>query len=165
MTEHQTHHHPEDWDEPVEIPEVRGDLERIVVAFDGSDNSERALAYAERVAQMSSAEIIVVTAYDPPITVRRRGILLVEQAQREMEEDATELASEATQLLVGRGNRARALVVRGDTTEAILDAVEHEDADLVVIGRRSHTGLRGRVLGSTSEQVARHAECPVLLVS
>ena len=136
---HQTHRHPDDWDEPVEIPEINHDISAILVPFDGSAGSERGLAYAEMVARITNAEISVLVAFDPPLTVRRRGILLVEQQRAELEEDAKELATEATEALIQRGSRAKAIIVRGDPVQAILEAIESDDPDLVVIGRRGST--------------------------
>jgi nucleotide-binding universal stress UspA family protein len=160
---HSTHRHPDDWDEPVEIPEINREIGRILVPFDGSAGSERGLAYAELVAQIASAEIVIVVAFDPPMTVRRRGILLVEQAREEMQEDATELAEEAATLLIQRGHRARGIVVRGDPVQAILETIESEAPDVVVIGRRGLNQFEGVMLGSVSQRVASHATIPVLL--
>jgi nucleotide-binding universal stress UspA family protein len=164
MSGHTTHQHPADWDEPVAIPEIGSDVSSILVPFDGSAGSERGLAYAELVARVTNAEIAVLVAFDPPVTVRRRGILLVEQARAELEEDARELATEAAEALIERGSRARGIVVRGDPVQAILEAIETDEPDLVVIGRRGLTTFEGVMLGSVSMRVASHAQVPVLLV-
>jgi len=160
---HTTHRHPDDWDEPVEVPEINREISRILVPFDGSAGAERGLAYAELVAQIAAAEIVIVVAFDPPMTVRRRGILMVEQAREEMQVDATELAEEAAGLLIQRGNRARGIVVRGDPVQAILETIDTEEPDLVVIGRRGLNQFEGVMLGSVSQRVASHARVPVLL--
>jgi nucleotide-binding universal stress UspA family protein len=47
---------------------------------------------------------------------------------------------------------------------AICEFAESMDADLIVIGSHGHTGLMHMLLGSTAEQVVRHAKCPVLVV-
>lgn len=39
-----------------------------------------------------------------------------------------------------------------------------KDADLVVVGSRGMGGFKGLRMGSVSEQVTRHAHCPVLVV-
>ena len=47
-------------------------------------------------------------------------------------------------------------------TTAILERAE--DADLVVVGSRGHGGFVGLMLGSVSNQVVHHADCPVVVV-
>jgi nucleotide-binding universal stress UspA family protein len=152
-------------EEPLEIPKLEGDVRRVLVPVDGSAGSERGLAYADLVARLTGAEIVVVVAFDPPLAIRRRGILQTEHLQVEMEKDARDLATEAAELLIERGRSARAVIVRGDPAEGILEIAESEHADLIVMGRRGLGRLRGVLVGSVSERVARHAECPVLLAN
>jgi nucleotide-binding universal stress UspA family protein len=163
----ETNRHTEDWnwEEPLQIPDVKDAVEKILVPVDGSPGSEKGLAYASLLASMTKAELVVVVAFDPPLTVRRRGILQAQHVKSEMEEDAKELAKEAAQLLTDRGHNARAVVVRGDPVEAILEIAESDQADMIVMGRRGLGRLAGLLLGSVSERVARHASVPVLLAS
>jgi nucleotide-binding universal stress UspA family protein len=161
---------PADWDSPVEIPEVETSLEKILVPFDGSRAAERALGYAAAFARYSGGEIVVVVAYDAPITARRRGGITLEGLRSEMEAEAHELASESASLLAERGLRARAIVVRGDIADAILDTIDEEAADIAVIGR---TGLTSEARGderrewgsgSVTDKIVRHASIPVMVV-
>lgn len=154
-----------DDDEPLEIPEIPGRLDRVLVPVDGSTGSERGMAYASLVAGATGAELIVLVAYDPPMAIRRRtGMLEVLHERTEMEQEAKDLAEEAVQLLIGRGHSARGIVARGDAAEAIIETAEQEQADLIVIGRRGLSRLKGLLVGSVSERVARHSIVPVLLV-
>ena len=57
------------------------------------------MGYAAAFANYSGGEIVVVVAYDPPITVRRRGGITLEGLRTEMEEEAHDLASESAGLL------------------------------------------------------------------
>jgi nucleotide-binding universal stress UspA family protein len=161
---------PADWDAPVEIPEVETSLEKIAVLFDGSRASERALGFAAAFARYSGGEIIVVVAYNAPMTRRRRGGITVEGLRSEMEEEAHELASESVTLLIEKGLRARAIVVRGDIADAILDTIDAEAANIAILGR---TGLTSEARGgdrrewgsgSVTDKVVRHATIPVMVV-
>jgi nucleotide-binding universal stress UspA family protein len=165
MPEPNRHTEEWNWEEPLQIPDIKGAVEKILVPVDGSPGSEKGLAYASMLASITRAELVVVVAYDPPLTVRRRGILQAQAAKSEMEEDAKELAREAAELLTKRGHDARAVVVRGDPVEAILEIADSEGADMIVMGRRGLGRLAGLLLGSVSERVARHAGIPVLLAS
>ena len=152
-------------EEPLQIPEIHGEVDRILVPVDGSPGSERGLAYADLVARATGAELVVVVAYDPPLAIRRRaGPLEVFHERAEMEQEAKDLAAEAVDLFTGRGHTARAIVVRGDPAESILEMAERERVDLIVMGRRGLGRLAGLLVGSVSERVARHSNVPVLLV-
>jgi nucleotide-binding universal stress UspA family protein len=56
------------------------------------------------------------------------------------------------------------LVSFEDPAEYILEIVKDEGYDLVVIGNRAGNQSERYSLGSVTEKVARHAECPVLIV-
>lgn len=172
MTDHQ---YPEDWAEPVVVPDVVTDFRTILVPFDGSHSAEQALGYAVVLANGRDAEIVVVVAYNPPVTIRRRGSLVVPDARAEMLAEAEALASEAAGLLGSKGCRARAIVIEGDPVDGVLQAAADENADIILMGRRGLSselrtiqklvsGLSGGVHGSVAEKVARHATVPVLLV-
>jgi nucleotide-binding universal stress UspA family protein len=52
----------------------------------------------------------------------------------------------------------------GLSSEALLEAIQEHDPDLVVLGTRGHTGLKHLLLGSTAERVVQHSPCPVLTI-
>jgi nucleotide-binding universal stress UspA family protein len=62
------------------------------------------------------------------------------------------------------GVNAEFLLWDGDPGDAIAAAAEAEHADLVVVGTRGRSGAERMLLGSVSDHVVRHAECPVLVV-
>ncbi len=150
---------------PLAIPDIDPSIRRILVPVDGSAGSEIGMAWADLIARTVDAEVVVIVAFNPPSAIRRRGILETEHLRIEMEQDAKEVATEATQLFLDRGRRARALVVVGEATEAILDTAESEQVQLIVMGRRGMGRLQGLLVGSVSERVARLATVPVFLAT
>ena len=62
------------------------------------------------------------------------------------------------------GVNAEFLVWEGDPGGSIAAAAEAENADIVVVGTRGRSGAERMLLGSVSDHVVRHAECPVLVV-
>jgi nucleotide-binding universal stress UspA family protein len=52
----------------------------------------------------------------------------------------------------------------GDYANRILSVAKNEDADIIVMGRRGLSNLKGFVTGSVSHKVAQRAECSVLTV-
>lgn len=166
---------PEDWEEPVRIPEVTLPT-RLLVPFDGSHNAERALAWAATTAAATGGEVVVMVGYEQPLTMRGRGAAYIEAVRDDLEAEAKGLAAEAVSLLVGRGVTARGLVVKGDVAHAILDTVESEACDLLVIGRQGLSAevggvtgaldrMRDMLQGGVTDKIVRHSPVPVLVVS
>ncbi len=115
----------------------------IVVGFDGSDVSQRALEAAADLAGYGSTLTVV--------SVRNGGSGHSEGA-----------VAHARERLQQRGILARYLEPVGDAAEQLLDAAHRLDADVIVLGRRTSTVSPHP--DSMSEQVARRAHCDVLLV-
>jgi nucleotide-binding universal stress UspA family protein len=57
------------------------------------------------------------------------------------------------------------LVLDGEPTNAVLEAIDRRAPDLVALGTRGLTGLRRLHHGSTAGAIARGARCAVLLAS
>lgn len=167
-------HRPDDWEDPVRLPAIAAP-QRLLVPLDGSHCSERALAWAKMVAETASAEVIVVVAFEQPLTMRGRGAAYVETVRDELEQEATLLASEAVALFHEAGLAAKGVVVKGEPARAILDTADSEGSELIVMGRHGLTAevrgggspldrFRELLQGGITDKVTRHATVPVLVV-
>jgi nucleotide-binding universal stress UspA family protein len=135
-------------------------MRRIVVGFDGSDHSRKAL---ERAADLASeAELTVVCAAGIS-ELSRHAPGEVPLEPKDVEARAAALA-EARSYLEGRGTAARYVEGHGSPADVIVDEAEDRGADLIVVGTRGlHAGKR-LLLGSVSTKVVHHAPCDVLVV-
>lgn len=122
---------------------------RILLATDGSANSERATEVAAEVAIRSALPISVVCVSSHP---------------REDKAIATAYVERALALLRAAGASANGQTRDGRPHEAILAVGSEVEADLIVLGRRGTGGVERLLLGSTSERVAGLADCPVMIV-
>ena len=132
----------------------------IVVGFDGSDAAERAL---ERAADLAGTEgrVVVVnarpTAAQAPLTPEP-----ILDAPSPIEQ--RNLLQRSRALLERRGTEASFMAIDGDPAEAILRVARSEHATLIVVGQRGSGYVTRALLGSTAENVLRHAPCDVLVV-
>lgn len=138
-------------------------IQKILLPIDDSEHSEKAILYATDLAKLTHATIIVMHAFHIPV-FRKRGTAAVEDFKISLGEEAKELVAEVAAQLQNEGVTASGLVVEGSASEAILQAAETDQPDLIVIGSRGGGGLPGLNLGSVAERVVRRAAVPVLVV-
>lgn len=60
--------------------------------------------------------------------------------------------------------RVKTLIEEGDVTQRILGCAEREGADLIVMGSRGRSDLKGLLLGSNSHKVSQLAPCTCITV-
>jgi len=138
----------------------------IVVGVDGSPNSGRALDWAMRQAAAVHVPLTVLTVHEVPKSYWG-GIPVVGPADEALLGKLRQAAEEMTQQAASRlGDAGPASVtvhaVNGFVVRELVDA--SQDADMVVLGARSHGGFSRLVLGSGSSEVVQHSACPVVIV-
>jgi nucleotide-binding universal stress UspA family protein len=137
-------------------------FDKILVAVDGSDCSERALAKALELAGLTDARLTAL-AIEGPLPAYAATIGEVEEVQREKDAFFDELARRVRSQAEEAGVELEVEVTPGHAAEVISDFAAAGAFDLVVLGRRGHF-LRDHLLGSTADRVVEHAPCPVLIV-
>ncbi|MCW5713120.1 MAG: universal stress protein [Bauldia sp.] len=128
-------------------------MRRIAVATDFSERGSIAIERAVAISEVTGAELLYLHAVDDDRPVH-------------MVAAATEQARE--QLLQERqahGDRVRSLqeIALGDTHRAILTAVTHAGAELLVVGDHRRSAIRDMFRDTTVERLARLVQIPLLL--
>jgi nucleotide-binding universal stress UspA family protein len=136
-------------------------VKKIVVAYDDTESSRRALERSAALAQAFASELIV-TSVAPILTGIGRTAGPVDPVDPP-EKHAAELAAART-YLEGQGLSAEYVPAVGEPADTIVEVANERGADLIVIGTRE-LGFLQRLLGqSVSDSVAHHARCDVLIV-
>jgi nucleotide-binding universal stress UspA family protein len=130
---------------------------RIVVCYDGSDHSKKALEIAVDLAKRYGAEIIVITVVDIASSTDPSVIKIAEDV-------AGQISSEASEKLSKEGVEHSSIIRHGDPGVEIVKAAEENKADLIVVGSRGLLTLRRLILGSVSRKVINKSKIPVLVV-
>jgi nucleotide-binding universal stress UspA family protein len=130
---------------------------RIVVCYDGSDHSKKALEIAVDLAKRYGAEIIVITVVDIASSTDPSVIKIAEDA-------AGQISSEASEKLSKEGIEHSSINRHGDPGVEIVKAAEENKADLIVVGSSGLSTLRRLILGSVSRKVINKSRIPVLVV-
>ena len=82
----------------------------------------------------------------------------------EFEQEGIKLLRSYTKKAIAAGVQAEFAQITGHPSSTICEFARSSDADVIVIGRRGHSGLKEMFLGSVSNYVVHHAPCSVLLV-
>jgi nucleotide-binding universal stress UspA family protein len=159
----------------------------IVVGYDGSDQSDRALARAAELADALRAKLVVVSVARPAhlaphelgaepidpmlVTSGLAGPLMTGSVTAlpaapaaDRLEEAQAVLARARDLLARRHVDADYLAEAGDPAERLLGIADERDARLIVVGTRER-GLLARIVGHcVDEKLARQAQRDVLLV-
>jgi nucleotide-binding universal stress UspA family protein len=142
---------------------VRDRAERVVVGVDGSEGSRLALGWALDAARVRGAHVTVVNSWEPP-ALAMVGLAAIPEDDRAGEAEARRLVEDSLAEVDANGltDAIEIRTVKGSPAAAILDAAE--SATLVVVGTRGLGGFHGLLLGSVSQHVIHHADCPVVVV-
>ncbi len=144
---------------------------KIVAATDFSEDSERAIEYAEELARRFGAEITVLHVDQPLSPVMMSpdfGAGVDIGAMSRIAEEQRLLAQSEIDKIVARmrdaGLKARSLLRVGSPFLEIINTSQSENADLIVLGTHGRTGLAHVLMGSVAERVVQKAGCPVLTI-
>ena len=121
-----------------------------------TDATERAVELASRL----DARLLIVNVLEKRRLTGHGSHDRVDQARSEREALLVKVVRDAREA----GATAEFLVWEGDPGDSIAAAAEAERADMVVVGTRGRSGAERLLLGSVSDHVVRHADCPVLVV-
>jgi len=135
---------------------------RILVPTDGSAASRNALIEALELAKKFNAQVelfyvgptseaydIEYNMYITPEQIEKNGELILEATLKDIDIGNVQLLRKHSP---------------GYPAISILEEMKRE-FDLVVMGTRGHGAFTGAVLGSVTQRVLAHAQCPVLVVN
>jgi nucleotide-binding universal stress UspA family protein len=137
----------------------------ILVGLDGSHHSERALEWAAKEAAVRHAPLTVLAVHTVPVGWTGRGVPYPEDNELVLQTKAA--AQEMTDKVIAgiagaRPDEVTVQAVSGIPADVLLRA--SEDADMIVLGARGGGGFARLRMGSVSDQVAHHAQCPIVIV-
>jgi nucleotide-binding universal stress UspA family protein len=137
-------------------------MNTIVVGYDDTEPSKRALERAADIADKFGSKLIVTSVAPVMVPSGTHGAGGVDPIDTPTQHQAD--LENAQSYLSGRNLSAELQPAIGDPAEAIVEVAEQNSATLIVVGTREPSILE-RLLGtSVSGAVSRHAHCDVLIV-
>ncbi|EFT94364.1 universal stress family protein [Enterococcus faecalis TX0012] len=138
--------------------------QHILVALDGSDQSEKAFHEAVRIAKEEQATLYLATIInDAEFTTSPFSFEeLYDLEKHKSEEMLTEKAKQASEIGV---KTVKKIVELGSPKRYLANTISENYAiDLIVLGATGRGAIQRTLIGSTTDYVVNHAFCNVLVV-
>jgi nucleotide-binding universal stress UspA family protein len=142
--------------------ECSGTYKSILVPFDGSQFSKKALNRACAVAKAEGSGVTVL--YVIPRYEEMIGFIKNDAIRQSLQQEALKIIDSAKDLAGRDGITVNAVVEDGYPSDSIIGSAIKLQTDLIIIGSYGWKGINKAVMGSTTERVIMDAPCPVLAV-
>ena len=154
-------------------------FQKVLVPFDGSEHSRRALESAIQIAKSFNSKLMLLTVHhviitpvtSPELTIQT-PVIVPDASAAEMTERAIEAAhnydkkilAEAEAKVRSEKVEVETELIDGNAVEEIVRKAEEGKFDLIVMGARGLSTIKKLFIGSVSDGVIKKAPCPVLIV-
>jgi len=139
-----------------------GEYTSILLPFDGSAFSKKALSHAYALSKDASGKITalyVIPRYEEMI-----GFMKTDSIKKSLFREAELIIAMAREVISGNGVTLTTAIEEGNASEKIVDTANRMKNDLIVMGSYGWRGVNKAILGSTTERVIMSASCPILVV-
>lgn len=143
---------------------------KIIITTDLSTESVSAFGAGKEYAKAFGSEIELLTILEDPVQAAMvyameypvfPGVEIQKQLFERVQKELGDLAKEH---FAGFKIKTTVIEASGAVHSEITAYAAKQDARLLVISTHGRGGLKGLLIGSVAERVARHAPCPVLIV-
>jgi nucleotide-binding universal stress UspA family protein len=134
-------------------------MNKILIGFDGSEGSEKALNRAMMLLG-DNGEIILLAVVPSP----EDKTFVDANAYNFLKTKAKNLVDQAILDLGEQKFKTKGIVEQGDPASVIIDAANRLNVDLIVLGSKGQSELGQYLIGSVANKVVQYAAKPVMVV-
>lgn len=139
-----------------------GNYESILLSFDGSEFSKKALARACELSKFDGSKITAI--YVIPRYEEEIEFFATSYMKDNLHHDAEEIMKKAREIAIDQGVELNIEIMEGDEAEKIVETSKRLKSSLIIRGTYSWAGINRAIIGSIAERVIIDAPCPVLVV-
>lgn len=139
-----------------------GKYDSILLSYDGSELSKKALKRACELSKSDGSEITAL--YVIPHYEEMIEFFATSGIRESLLYDAQSILQNAKEIASSQGIAIRTEVVEGHAAEKIVESADRLKSDLIIRGPHGWSGVNKAIIGSIIENVIVNASCPVLVV-
>ncbi|HYA88722.1 MAG TPA: universal stress protein [Nitrospirota bacterium] len=138
-----------------------GAYHSLLVPFDGSESSKKALGRACELSKTDRSELSVL--YVIPRYEEMMDFFKTESVKKSLYQEAEKIIEVAKKMAAGQGVEIKAVVQEGHAADKVVEIADKMKHDLIIVGTHGWRGVNKAIMGSTAERIIAHASCPVLI--
>lgn len=139
-----------------------GSYASILLPFDGSETSRKAMARAIELSKTDGSQITVL--YVIPRYEEMVEFFRTDSIRNSLRKEAEKVIKEAEKAAKDQGVSVKTEIREGHVADEIIRASETLKSDIIIMGTYGWRGVNRAVIGSTSNRVITFAVCPILVV-
>jgi len=132
----------------------------ILVPYDDSPNSRRALAKAFELAELANGKITVINV----ISYHKAMGKIIEPYKESIYDHVKKFFNQIERDASRRDVTLKEEIMYGNPAEEIINFMKNKKFDLIIMGRRGTSKITGTSLGSVSNALVQNSKIPVLIV-
>ena len=143
------------------------EINRILVAVDGSENATKAVKVASAMAKRNNAKLIIIHVITVSGIMYSGGLPLPpDRIEADARREADKLVESAALIAERAGIKPKTAIIErmNSPVRGVTDYAKKNMIDLIVVGTRGLGGFKRLVLGSVARGVVHYANCSVLVV-
>jgi len=138
------------------------EIKKIVVGFDGSPSSKKALEYAKYLGKKLNASITVISVVRLPEF--SQSMDEVEEIIDNEDKRIGPLHAEIRECCSKEGIEITTEIIHGHPVEKIIEYAKENKFDLIVLGTRGLGGFKKLMIGSVAQKVVSYSKIPVMVI-
>jgi nucleotide-binding universal stress UspA family protein len=141
-------------------------INKILFPTDGSETSKKALTYVKNLALRFNSEVVVLYVYEFNLLIGGFEVnpTYIVELEQNLQKYGDEILEEVKKELDDMGVACNTVMLQGEPGTAIVEHVNADNFDLLVIGSHGNSGVKSFLIGSTSNYVIHHTNCPTLII-
>lgn len=139
-----------------------GTYRSILVPFDGSEFSKKALRRACELAKLDGSGITVL--YAIPRYEEMIDFMMTSSIRKSLRQEAERIIEGAKAVAADYSIQVKTIIEEGHAGDKVVETCGKAGNDLIIMGSYGWRGVNKAIMGSTAERVIMNASCPVLVV-
>lgn len=142
-------------------------INKLLVAFDGSTQSQKALEWAIDIIEHTHANLLIASVVTPPIVYSgfdQNSGMMLGPLWEIAEQETQKVLDTAYTYCQERNVPAQTILLHGIPDDEIIKYAHQEEISMIVCGTRGLGGFEGLLLGSVAQKLVTYAKMPVLVI-